>query len=309
MSSESKTAIYAAIAGNAALATTKFVVAGITGSSAILSEAIHSTVDTADGGLLLLGAKLSKRPPDEKHPFGHGLELYFWTFVVAVMIFAVGGGVSVYEGMLHCLHPREAEKVGWVYAIIGCGFVFEGASLWIGVRQFWKVKGRRSAWQAIHGAKDPSIFTVVLEDSVALWGLFVAGLGVYLGQRFRSPYFDGAASIVIGASLIAVASLLAWESRMLLLGEAAHPELVAGVRRLALEDQDVQQANPPLTMHFGPDNVLVALDLQFRPEISAQSLADAVARVEKAIRQRFPEVRRVFIEAQSISPCRERRAG
>jgi cation diffusion facilitator family transporter len=213
---ESRKAIYAAIGANLAIAATKFTAAAFTGSSAMISEGIHSLVDTGNGGLLLLGIERSQQPADATHPFGYGKELYFWTLIVAIMIFAVGGGISAYEGLLHILNPRPIENPLWNYVVLGLAIVFEGLSFFVAFRAFQAAKGEEAFWRAIHTSKDPTTFTVLFEDAAALLGLIVALAGIYLAHEFDNPYFDGGASIVIGTILAAVAVLLAYETKGLL---------------------------------------------------------------------------------------------
>src|SRR5215475_2637530 len=227
MHSSSKKVIYAAIAGNLAIAVTKFVAAGFTGSSAMLSEGIHSLVDTGNGGLLLLGIRKSQDPPDETHPFGHGKELYFWTLIVAILIFAVGGGISAYEGVLHILNPRPIRSAVWSYTALGLAMVFEGSSLAVAWREFSRVKGRRGFWQTIRQSKDPTIYTIIFEDSAALAGLVVALVGIFLTEQTGNPTYDGSASIIIGLLLAGVAVYLANESKGLLIGEGADRRTLA----------------------------------------------------------------------------------
>lgn len=297
----SPVAVYAAIAGNLAIAITKFVAAALTGSSAMLSEGIHSVVDTGNGLLLLLGIRLSRRPPDANHPFGHGKELYFWTFIVAILIFAVGGGMSIYEGVVHLRHPEPVASPVWNYVVLGIAVVFEGLTWAVAYREFRRSSGAGSLWRAVHVSKDPTTFTVLFEDSAALLGLLVAFLGVFLSHQLGNPYFDGAASIVIGVILGVVAMLLAYESRGLLVGEAADDELIASVRGLAQADPAVEGVAPPLTMHLGPHEILLNLDIQFRGGLAAAEIEVAVDRLEKEIRARHPWVKRIFIEAESLT--------
>jgi cation diffusion facilitator family transporter len=292
----SKTAVVAAILANLAIAATKFAAATVTGSSAMLSEGIHSLVDTGNGVLLLVGLRAGRRPADEGHPFGHGKELYFYTLIVAILIFAVGGGMSVYEGITHLAHPAPLENALWNYVVLGFAMVFEGASWTVAWRQFRQTRGNRSILGALHQSKDPSLFTVVLEDTAALLGLVVAFFGVLLGHLLENPYLDGSASIVIGVILAAVAVFLAFESRGLLVGESADPAVVAGIRELALADADVVAVLRLLTMHLGPREVLLNLKLVFRPEMSLDDVSTAVDRLETRIRERYPEIWRIYVE-------------
>jgi cation diffusion facilitator family transporter len=296
---ESKKAIYAAIAANLAIAVTKFTAAAFTRSSAMISEGIHSLVDTGNGGLLLLGIKRSQKPADAAHPFGHGKELYFWTLIVAIMIFAVGGGVSAYEGLLHILHPEPIANPSWNYIVLGLAIVFEGYSFAVAFRAFKSVKGTQTIWRSIHTSKDPTTFTVLFEDTAALLGLIVALAGVYLAHNFNNPYFDGAASIVIGIILALVAVLLAYETKGLLIGEAADSETIKNIRRVAESDSCVQGVNNILTMHFGPNSIMLALELRLPSSLSAEEVKQTVDRVERAIRERYPDVKHVFIEFDS----------
>ena len=293
----SKKAVAAAVLGNLAIAVTKFAAAVVTGSSAMLSEGIHSLVDTGNGLLLLLGMRRSARPADQEHAFGHGKELYFWTFVVAILIFGVGGGMSMYEGILHILRPNPLENPTWNYVVLRFATVFEGMSWTVAWREFRADRGGRGVWQAVRAGKDPALFTVVFEDSAALAGLVVAFGGVTLGHLLEKPYLDGAASIVIGVILAGVAAVLAYESKGLLVGESAAPEVLSDVMAAAAADPAVAQVGRVLTMHLGPRDILLNLKLTFIDGLSTDELEAAVDRVEAAIRHRRPEVKRIFIEA------------
>ncbi|MBL8659295.1 MAG: cation diffusion facilitator family transporter [Rhodospirillales bacterium] len=301
MAKESKTTIFAALGANLAIAASKFVAAAFTGSSAMLSEGIHSIVDTGNQGLLLLGLRRSRRPADAAHPFGYGKELYFWTLIVAILIFAVGGGMSFYEGIAHLRHPRPITDPTWNYAVLGAAILFEGFSWTVALRELLAQRGEKSVWEAIHSSEDPTLFTVLLEDSAALLGLLVALVGIYLGQRLDNPYLDGSASIVIGVILGVVAIFLAYESKGLLIGEGADPVVQADIRALVAADRDVEEALPPLTMHFGPHEIMLALNVRFRPDLSANAVATAVDRLEARIREAHPDIRRIFVEAKAVS--------
>lgn len=305
-SADSKVAVYAAIAGNFLVAVTKFAAAGISGSSAMLSEGIHSLVDTGNGLLLLLGIHRSQRPADEQHPFGYGKELYFWTLIVAVLIFGVGGGVSIYEGVNHVLRPRELQNPTVNYIVLGLSALFEGFAWSLALRGFLRIKGEGSIWRAIRTSKDPTTFVVLFEDSAALVGLLIAFLGIYLGQALDLPQLDGAASVVIGLLLAAVALVLIVETRGLLIGESADPEIVKSIREIANAHGDVERISHPLTMHFGPEQILVALDVEFRDTLSAEEVEEAIDRLEETIRARHPRIKHIFLEADSISAAAER---
>jgi len=299
----SKIGIFAAIAGNLAIAATKFIAAAITGSSAMISEGIHSLVDTGNGLLLLRGLKRAAAPPGRRHPFGHGKDLYFYTLVVAVSIFGIGGGMSLYEGIAHIRHvaPKAAAADPTMnYIILGLALIIESTSLFIAYRQFRIAKGRKSAWRYIRDSKDPSLFAVVLEDSAAVVGLVLAFLGVFLGHLFRNPTLDGAASIAIGVLLMGVAFVLASETKGLLIGEGADDEVLAEIRRIVEADEDVNRAGDILTMYIGPDNLLVNLGVQFKRGTPDDRILASIRRIEAAIAKIHPECKRVYIEAESI---------
>lgn len=296
-----KKAIYAAIIGNGLIAVTKFVAAGVTGSSAMLSEGIHSLVDTGNGGLLLLGLRRAKRPPDEAHPFGYGKEVYFWTLLVAMLIFAGGGGVSIYEGIQHIRHPVRPGDPTIAFIVLGLAAVFEGFALTIAWREFKKARGETPLWRAIEHGKDPTSFAVLLEDSAAMAGILVAAGGIGLAHLLDAPVLDGAASVVIGLILAGVAVVLARETRGLLVGEAADPELESGVRRIAVADEAVTGVVRMLTMHVGPEDVLVNLDLRFRSDLDAEGIESAVDRLETRIKETYPSIRYLFMETAALT--------
>jgi cation diffusion facilitator family transporter len=297
---ESKKAVIAAIIGNAAIAAIKFAAAAMTGSSAMLSEGIHSLVDTGNGALLFLGIKRSSRPPSATHPFGYGKELYFWSLIVAISIFGIGGGMSIYEGILHIRHPSELTNPTINYIVLGLAMIFESMSFTVAYRAFRTVKGDRGALSAIHHGKDPSLFTVLFEDTAALSGLLVAFAGVFLAHQFDNPFFDGAASVIIGCILAVVAVWLAWESKGLLVGESADPHLVDDVRRFAGDDPVVTGVGAVLTMHLGPEEVLLNLEVEFAPGTQAEEIHAAIHRIEEHITAHHPEVNRIFIEVESL---------
>jgi cation diffusion facilitator family transporter len=300
MASESKTAIFAAIAGNIAIAITKLIAAFATGSSAMLSEGIHSLVDTGNGGLLLLGLRMSRKPADANHPFGHGKELYFWSLVVAILIFALGGGMSVYEGVTHLLHRPQLHDPTWNYLVLGFAFIFEGGSSLFALKAFRKEKGAQGVFETIRTSKDPTTFTVLFEDTAALFGLVVAFLGIFLGHLLDNPYLDGVASIVIGVLLGVVAGFLAYESKGLLIGEGVDPQTLQSIRAIARSDGSVAEVKKSLTMHFGPKDVLLALDIRFKKKLRTEEIAVAINRIEKEIRTQHPEVKHIFIEAKAL---------
>jgi cation diffusion facilitator family transporter len=302
--SESSVTVYAAIAANLAIAATKFVAAAASGSSAMVSEGIHSVVDTGDGLLLLAGIHLSQRAADESHPFGYGKDLYFWSLIVGILIFAVGGGMSLYEGIHHLLHP--SESTGWLsnIGVIGAAAVFEGGSFFFAYRRFREDRRARpeaeGVFEAIHTSKDPTAFVVLLEDSAALTGLALAAIGITLSHFLGTLTYDGIASIAIGGVLAAVALLLAYESRGLLIGESATCGIVRSIRACAEHTAGLERVDRVLTMQLGPDNVLVALDAAFAPRLSSAELSDTAERLESSIRRKHPYVKRVFIDIHAV---------
>lgn len=293
----SKPAIYGAIGANVAIAVTKLAVAGVTGSSAMLSEGIHSSVDTFNGVLLLVGIRRSQRPATPEHPFGHGKELYFWGLIVAVLIFGLGGGVSFYEGVQHIRHPVPLHDPTWNFVVLGVAAVFESISFTIALRQFLKQAGADPFWQAIHTSKDPTTYTVLAEDAAALAGLAIAALGIGLAHRYDLPVLDGVASLLIGVLLAVVATFLTWQSRDLLIGEGVRPETARAIRRMALAVPRVKDVGRVLSMYMGPDDALVTMDLDFDDGTDAADAALAIREVERQVRERFPMIRRLFIEA------------
>lgn len=300
-SGESPIAVYGALAANLLIAVAKFAAALFTGSSSMLSEAFHSVVDTGNEGLLLLGLSRSRKKPDAKHPFGYGKELYFWSLIVAMLLFAIGGGLSVYEGIIHAMNPEPIEEPMWNYAVLGIAFLAEGASWIIALRAMLKTsKEGESALQTFRRSKDPSVFTVVAEDTAALLGIIAAALGVYLSVTFDAPVFDGIASIVIGVILIAVACLLVSETRSLIMGESADSEVTRSVRNIALEEPAISEVSSLLTMHFGPKQVLLNMEARFRTDLSAADIFETVERVQARIQEAHPEVRRIFFEIEAM---------
>ena len=296
---ESRIAIYGAMGANLAIAITKFIAAGVTGSSSMMSEGIHSLVDTGNGALLLVGLKQSQKPASPAHPFGRGKELYFWSLIVGVLIFGLGGGVSFYEGILHVREPAPLEDPTWNYVVLACAFVFESISLALAWRQFKTERGPGTLWHALRASKDPTTFTVLAEDSAALAGLVIAAIGVFASHFFDEPALDGVASMAIGVLLAGVAVLLIRESRGLLVGEGVSPALAREIRDLATAEDAVHRAGPVLSMYVGPDDVLVTFDVHVRPELTSGDVADAVQRIQQRIREHCPAVTRLYIEVKS----------
>jgi cation diffusion facilitator family transporter len=291
--------IIAALIGNAMIALTKFVAAVITGSSAMLSEGIHSIADTGNQILLLYGLRQSKKPASEAFPFGHGKEVYFWAFVVAILLFAVGAGVSLYQGVQRILVPRPIENFGVNFAVLAMAALFEGGAWLFALREFSKVKGKRGFIEAVRLGKDPSMFVVLFEDSAALLGLALAFFGVFLSKQTGNTVYDGIASVFIGLILGGTAAWLAYETKGLLIGESASREVVQGIREICQGIPIVENVNEILTMHMGPDFILVNISVDFNDAVAAGEVEIAIAGLDTQIKKHFPRVKRVFVEAES----------
>ena len=284
-----------AFAANLGIAVSKFVAAAVTGSSAMLTEGVHSVVDSTNQLLLMWGRRQSRKPPDKYHPFGYGRELYFWSFVVAVLVFALGAGVSVYEGIIHIRHPEEAVSPVIAYGVLLVAFLLEGWSTLEAFREFREAKGELGWFAAIKRSKDPPSFIVLLENGAAMAGIVAAAIGLFLSQLTRNPFFDGAASVVIGVILGVTALLLARESKGLLIGEAADPELVRGLRELACRKPGIVGVGHVLTVHSAPDQVTAMINVDFRDDMLAGEVERVVREIETDAHKRWPEVRRLFV--------------
>ena len=298
MAGSSKKAIYAALIGNSLIAITKFAAARYTGSAAMLSEGIHSLVDTGNQVLLLYGIKRSSRPASAEYPFGHGKEIYFWCFVVAMLIFALGGVISMYKGWQHLVHPAAIESISINYVVLGLALVFEGVALWVAIKEFNRSRGSIGIREAVIGGKDPTLFVVVFEDTAALLGLLLALLGLVLYQITGNPVFDALASISIGVVLVLTAILLAVESKNLLIGESAEPKIVAVIQELLGNDERILGVNEVATLHMGPDFIVVTVSADFVDAISAEQLERSVTDLNGRIKGIDPRIQRVFIEAE-----------
>lgn len=298
--SGSKLAIYGAITANLAIAIAKFVASFLTGSAAMLSEGIHSTVDSTNGLLLLYGLKRSKTPPDLKHPFGYGKEIYFWSFVVAILIFSLGGGIAIYEGVLHILHPVPTENVTVNYIVLGLAIVFEGASLLVALKEFSGRITLRGLLKRIRKSKDSAGFAIVIEDLGAIVGLIVALIGVFIGDVFDYPYADGAASVVIGLILTGMAVILATETKGLLLGESINEEEVAIIEDIFVRHPGVVKHGQIKSIHFGPESVLVGVDVEFDDKYTVDELELEVLKIEAEIVNKLPHVDKVYLETRDL---------
>ena len=298
MASGSKKVIYAALIGNSLIAITKFIASFLTGRSAMLSEGIHSSVDTGNQLMLLLGLRQAKKPADERFPFGHGKEVYFWSFVVAIMIFGVGAGISIYEGIHSVLDPHPVQNPMTNYIVLGLAMVFEAFAWYFAWKEFRKTKGERSYYEAVRKEKDPTTFVVLFEDSAAMLGLIVAFMGIWLGEVTGYLLWDGVASIVIGVILAVTAAWLAYETKGLLIGESASPEIVKGISELAGSSENIRSVNETLTMHVGPEYVLLNLSVDFKNNLDAEKIEQSISDLTGKIKTRYPSIKRVFVEAE-----------
>ena len=299
MATGSKRVVYAALIGNGLISVTKFFAAAYTGSSAMLSEGIHSLVDTGNQVLLLHGMRKAKQPADEKHPFGYGAELYFWAFVVAILIFAVGAGVSIYEGIQKVIHPHPVTSPIINYIVLSLAMIFEAGACYVAIKEFKRVKGDLSFMDAVRQSKDPAMFTVLFEDAAAMAGLIVAMVGLVLAQYLGLAWLDGAASIMIGLILAITAIFLAYETKGLIIGESASSAMLESIRGIVKMMPTVNFVNELRTLHQGPEDVLLALSIDFQDGLSIEEVENSVFKLEKTIKEEFPVVKRLFIEVQS----------
>ncbi|HEY4369462.1 MAG TPA: cation diffusion facilitator family transporter [Steroidobacteraceae bacterium] len=299
--------IYAALLGNLLIAATKGVAAAVTGSSAMLSEAVHSLVDTGNELLLLYGLRRSRKPPDTAHPFGHGREIYFWSFIVALMVFALGAGISLYEGINHIANPVAIENPGVNYVVLGISFVFEGTSWWIALREFRAAKGRLGYLEAVGVSKDPTTFTVLFEDSAALVGLLIAFAGIACASAFNMPQLDGVASIGIALVLATIAVALARRTKELLIGESAYPAVQTSILLIAGAHRGIVKANGVLTMQLGPHQVVAALSAEFEDQLTTPQIEACVNTLEAQIREAHPEIAVLFVKPQTAATWQARR--
>lgn len=300
----SKFVVYAALIGNLLVAVTKTAAAVWTGSSSMLSEAVHSFVDTGNEVLLLYGIHRAKVQADPEHPIGYGRELYFWSFIVAVLIFALGAGVSVYEGVARIRDPQPIEAPLVSYIVLGLAFIFEGVSWALSLRQFNHARGSLGIFEAFRRSKDPPAFMVLFEDSAALIGILIAAVGTYASVTLEAPVYDGVASVAIGLVLAATAALLARESKSLLIGERADRALSDSIMRIAGQQKSVARANGLFTVQLAPDQVVAALSLEFADELRAPEIENAVMDIEARVRTAHPEVVSVFVKPQTARTYR-----
>jgi cation diffusion facilitator family transporter len=304
----SKRVIYAALLGNLLVALTKFVAAALTGSSAMASEAVHSLVDTGNEVLLLYGLRRAARPPDDLHPLGHGRELYFWSFVVTILIFAFGAGVSLYQGVRHIVAPSPMSSPIVNYVVLGLALVFEAGSFSIAVKQFRSTKGERGYIEAARHRKDPTVFLVLFEDTAALIGIVIAVAGIAASQALGRPELDGAASVGIGLLLGVVALFLARESKGLLIGEPADSAVVASICAIARAQPGVERANGLFTVHLGPEQIVAAITADFTDSLSAADVEAAVGAIEDRVRAAHPEILLLLVKPQGTAALERVRA-
>ncbi|MGE4431784.1 MAG: cation diffusion facilitator family transporter [Sphingobium sp.] len=290
--------LYGALIANLGIAVAKFVASALTGSSSMLTEGIHSLVDSGNQILLLYGQSRATRQPDAAHPFGYGRELYFWSFVVAILIFAGGAGVSIYEGWLHIRDPEPLRDPLVNYIVLAVALLFEGTSWLIAVRQFDRQRGDKTWWQAIRASKDPAGFIVLFEDSAALAGLVIAGVGVWMSHYFDAPHLDGMASVVIGVILGGVAALLAREAKGLIIGESADPALVGRVWRLLDQRAEISAVNHVRTIHTAPDAVFVAISADFVDSLPMGRAESMIEEMEAAMKAALPQLTSIYIRPE-----------
>ncbi|TWR28404.1 cation transporter [Mucilaginibacter achroorhodeus] len=298
---KNRKSIYSALIANLLIAVTKFIAGGFTRSSSMISEGIHSLVDTVDQVLLLYGLKRSKKEPDATHPFGYGKELYFWSFIVSILIFGLGGGISIYQGIQHIIHPEPVENPLWNYIVLGLSLIFEGSSFIIAAKEFNQVRNGLSWWKAIVKSKDPSSFLVLFEDGAAVLGLLIVFVLMVIGHNFNLPYLDGVASVLVGLLLVFTSAILARESRSLLMGEGIAPETQRKIRTLAEQDEAVIKVVNLLSTYQAPDDVILMLIIDFEPAIDTEDITASIERIRKTIKQAYPLIKLVFIQPQTYS--------
>ncbi|MEO7214241.1 cation diffusion facilitator family transporter [Mucilaginibacter sp.] len=296
----SKTSIYAALIANLLIAITKFIAGGISNSAAMVAEGVHSVVDTVNELLLLLGIHRSKKLPDATHPFGYGKELYFWSFIVSIMIFGLGGGISIYQGIAHIIKPEELGDPTINYIVLGLSIVFEGASLIIAIKQFNQIRGATPFWQAVVKSKDPSSFLVLFEDAAAVAGLFIVMICVYISHSLNKPYIDGVASLLVGLILVVVSAILARESRSLLMGEGVSSQTRDKICRMVEGDGHVVKVQHILSTYQSPTEVLLMLIVAFKEDMDTEEINKAIDRIRDVIKTEFNLVRFVIIQPESL---------
>jgi cation diffusion facilitator family transporter len=293
----SQKTIYTALAANLLIAIIKFISGFITNSSAMISEGVHSLVDTTNQLLLLMGIRLSKKSPDAKRPFGYGKELYFWSFIVSILIFGIGGSISIFQGIIHLRNPPPLEPPLWNYIVLACSFVFEGTSLFVAAKEFNKVRGNQSWWAAIKLSKDPPSFLVLFEDSAAVLGLLIVGTLIFLGHYFNNPYLDGIASLLVGILLTIVSLLLARESRSLLMGEGIAPATHRKISQMVEKDPAIKRVISLFSTYQSPEDVMLLIIVAFE-ELDTDEINEAIKRIRETIRKEYPLVHYIIIQPE-----------
>lgn len=296
----SSKSIYAALFANLLIAITKFMAGAIGNSASMIAEGIHSVVDTINQLLLLLGLKLSKKKADRRHPLGYGKELYFWSFVVSILIFGLGGGVSVYQGITHIIHPEELGDPTWSYVVLAASVVFEGASLIVAAIEFNKLREGQTWWQAIIRSKDPSTFLVLFEDAAAVVGLFIVAICLWLSHHLNKPFIDGIASLLVGLILIFVSLILARESRSLLMGEGIRMNTKKRIREITEGDEGVMKLMHLMSTYQSPEEILVMLIIAFKPDMNTGEINDSIDRIRGQIKSEFKRIQFVIIQPDVI---------
>jgi cation diffusion facilitator family transporter len=300
MAGETRTAVVAAVIGNLAIAATKFIAAAFSGSAAMLAEAIHSLVDTGNGSLMLYGAHRSRKPADAEHPFGYGHELYFWTLMVGILVFALGGGMSIVTGISHLAEPQPPQNAAWNYAVLIVAMLFEGSSWYFGLKAFQAELRGRGIFETIHATKNPASFAVLLEDSAALVGLAVALAGIFLAEKLDAPWLDGASSIAIGVLLCLVSLVMVFESKELLVGEGMEQATLARLRAIVQAEPAIGSVDKLTTMYLGPEEVMLIITLRFRTGTSLAALRDGLANIKRGIHSAYPRIRHIYVDSSAI---------
>jgi cation diffusion facilitator family transporter len=293
---KSRKSIFSALLANLLIAVTKFIAGAYTNSSSMIAEGIHSVVDTINELLLLFGLHKSRKPPDKARPFGYGRELYFWSFIVSILIFGLGGGLSIFQGILHIRNPEPLKSPGWNYVVLGCSVIFEGSSLFIAAREFNKTRGELSFWKAIVKSKDPSSFLILFEDGAAVLGLIIVFILMQCSHAFQLPLLDGVASVLVGLLLIFVSLILARESHSLLIGEGISKVTQAKIRELAEKDPAVSKVLQVLSIYESPDEIILTLMVQFREGLDTEGITTAIERLRENIMREFELIRFVLIQ-------------
>lgn len=296
----SKKSIYSALAANLLIAITKFIASHFSNSASMFAEGIHSLVDTVNQLLLLYGIKRSRKAPDARHPFGYGKELYFWSFIVSIMIFGLGGGISIYQGVIHMLHPEPLGNPTISYIVLLLSIIFEGTSMVIAIKAFNRTRGELSWWTAIIKSKDPSSFLVLFEDIAAVAGLIIVLICIFIGHHYNIPQLDGFASLLVGLLLVGVSAILARESRSLLMGESIAPETQSKITDLVQKHPAVTKVLRLLSTYQSPEEVVLVLIIAFKDNTTIVEINDIIDVIKTNIKQEFPLIRFVIIQPESL---------